>query len=168
MPRTVRALVLALVLALAGVLVVVQAVGSLAGADHVLLSWRALRDGAGSQGWSSPTTRLVCLVLAVVGLALVVLTLRGSRADVELRTDVEQVAGVASARARLLGTPEEPVLVLDLVLRRGADLAAVCRGVEEHVLVPARATVERAELPTAVHLEVESDPGASAATARVA
>lgn len=101
MPRTVRALgpLLALVLTLAGVLVVVEAVGSLAGADHVLLDWRALRDGAGSQGWSSPTIRLVCLVLAVVGIALIVLTLRGSRTDVALRTGDPALAGTTSRRA---------------------------------------------------------------------
>ena len=96
------------------------------------------------------------------------LVVRGVALAEAARTDAEQVAGVASARARLIGTTAEPVLVLDLVLRRGADLSAVWGGVEQRVLGPARATVERAELLTAVHVEVESTPSATTATARVA
>lgn len=101
MPRTVRALgpLLGLVLTLVGVLVAVEAAGALAGVDHVLLDWRGVRDGAGSQSWSSPTVRLVSLALAVVGVLLVVLTLRGSRADVALRTGEPALAGTTSRRA---------------------------------------------------------------------
>ena len=92
---------------------------------------------------------------------------RGAALAEAARTDAEDVPGVASARARLLGTATEPVLVLDLVLHRGADLAAVWRGVAQQVLAPARTTVQRAELPTAVHVEVESALGGSAPAARV-
>jgi hypothetical protein len=90
---------LGLVLALVGLLVVVEAVGSLAGADHVLLDWRGLRDGAGSGSWSSPPVRLVCLLATAAGVALVVLALRGARAEVALRTGDPALAGTTSRRA---------------------------------------------------------------------
>ena len=93
---------------------------------------------------------------------------RGTALAEAARADAEHVAGVVSARARLLGSTAEPVLVLDLVLRRGADLGAVWRNVEHQVLAPARATVELAELPTAVHVEVESAPSSTGVPARVA
>jgi hypothetical protein len=106
-PRTVRALgpALGLVLTLAGLLVVVEAAGSLAGADHVLVDWRGLRDGAGSGSWSSPSVRLVCLLVTVLGAVLVVLALRGSRAEVTLRTGDPALAGTTSRRAvaRIVG-----------------------------------------------------------------
>ena len=93
---------------------------------------------------------------------------RGAALAEAARADAEQVAGVASARARLLGSTAEPVLVLDLVLRRGADLGSVWRNVEHQVLAPARATVALAELPTAVHVEVELAPSSTGRAARVA
>ena len=93
---------------------------------------------------------------------------RGAALAEAARADAEHVAGVASARARLLGSTAEPVLVLDLILCRGADLGAVWRGVEHQVLETARATVELAELPTAVHVEVESAPSSAGGAARVA
>lgn len=101
MPRTIATLgpLLALVLTLTGLLVVVEAVGFLVGTDHVLLDWRGLRDGAGSDSWSSSTVRGVCAALAVTGVALVALTLRGSRADVALCTGVPALAGTTSRRA---------------------------------------------------------------------
>lgn len=93
---------------------------------------------------------------------------RGAALADAARADAEHVAGVASARARLLGSTAEPVLVLDLVLHRGADLGAVWRNVELQVLAPVRATVELTELPTAVHVEVESTPSSTGVAVRVA
>lgn len=77
-----------------GLLVLVAAVGALLGADHEL-PWRGVSPGA----WASPTTRLVSAVLAAAGMLLVGLTLRGSRAEVGLRTDDPAVAGTTSRRA---------------------------------------------------------------------
>lgn len=108
MPRTIATLgpLLALLLTLTGLLVVVEAVGFLVGTDPVLLDWRGLRDGVGDDSWSSPTVRGVCAVTAAMGIALVALTLRGSRADVALRTGVPALAGTTSRRAvaRLVAT----------------------------------------------------------------
>lgn len=108
MPRTIALLgpLLALLLTLTGLLVVIEAVGFLVGSDPVLLDWRGLLDDAGSDRWSSQTVRGVCAVSAAVGIALVVLTLRGSRADVTLRTGVPALAGTTSRRAvaRLVAT----------------------------------------------------------------
>lgn len=105
---------------------------------------------AGAEGWGEGT-----------------ILVRGAALAEAARTDAEQVPGVAQARARLLGTATAPVLVLDLVLHRGADLVTVWRGVEQRVLRPARTTVERDELSAAVHVEVQDSPGAGATTARV-
>jgi hypothetical protein len=77
------------------------------------------------------------------------------------------VPGAGPGPGRLLGTATAPVLVLDLVLDRGTDLATVVRGVEQRVLRPTRTTVEREELPAAVHVEVQDSAGAGATTARV-
>lgn len=96
------------------------------------------------------------------------IVVRGAAVAEAARTDAEGVAGVASARARLRGTPTEPVLVLDLVLRRDADLATVWAAVEQHVLAPARTTVERAGLPASVHVEVAAAPSARPRPVRVA
>jgi hypothetical protein len=68
-----------------------------------------------------------------------------------VRADAEQVGGVAGAKVWVVGTP---ALRLRLTLRRGADVRAVWRELDDRVLARARRALGVTSLPAAVRLEL--------------
>lgn len=121
---------------------------------------------------------LVGLVLVVGGLAWAARVVRPERRpDLELdggsgtsvlvtsgavaegvAEQARSVAGVARARARLVGDDEHPALRLTVWLAEDADVAEVCRRIPDEVVGGARHSLDVAELPTAVRIEY--DPAA--------
>ncbi|MEV0675776.1 alkaline shock response membrane anchor protein AmaP [Actinosynnema sp. NPDC050436] len=71
-----------------------------------------------------------------------------------VKSDVERVDGVTSARVKVIG---EPALRMKLTLRQGADVRAVWRELDG-VLGRARETLGVAVLPTAVRLDLAARP----------
>ncbi|NMH94729.1 alkaline shock response membrane anchor protein AmaP [Pseudonocardia bannensis] len=65
--------------------------------------------------------------------------------------------GVARARARLVGDDRAPALRVTLWLTDDADVAEVCRRLDQEVLAGTRASLGVDELPAAVRLELEAD-----------
>ncbi len=68
--------------------------------------------------------------------------------------EIEGYRGVNSARARLLGDPEDPELVVTAVFEETADFAALRQRIETGALTHARAAVGNPSLPTQLDLTV--------------
>ena len=68
--------------------------------------------------------------------------------------EVESYRGVSSARARLLGDPADPKLVVTAVLEETADLAALRQRIEASALAHARSAVGSPSLPAQLDLTV--------------
>lgn len=75
----------------------------------------------------------------------------------------EGLAGVGRARARVVGTEAAPAVRVTVWLRDDADVAEVCRLLDEEVLDGLRTSLGMPRLPVAVRLELDRTP-----TARVA
>lgn len=68
--------------------------------------------------------------------------------------EIESYRGVDSARARLIGDPEHPELVVTATLEETADLAALRYRIETGALTHARTAVGDPSLPTQLDLTV--------------
>jgi hypothetical protein len=68
--------------------------------------------------------------------------------------EVESYRGVSSARARLIGDPEDPELVVTATLEETADFAALRQRIETGALTHARSTVGNPALPAKLDLTV--------------
>lgn len=126
---------------------------------------------------------LTCAILIASGLLLFVVgfwwCLRGirpehkplmlldSRPETELRVlpdavadavaaDAETVRGVSRARARMVGTLDEPGLRVQLWLREGADIRAVWSELDGRVLAHARDSLGIEHIPMAVRIELDT------------
>lgn len=75
----------------------------------------------------------------------------------------EELAGVGRARARVVGTEAAPAVRVTVWLLEEADVAEVCRLLDEEVLGGLRTSLGIPQLPVAVRLELDRTP-----TARVA
>ncbi|GAA1291089.1 alkaline shock response membrane anchor protein AmaP [Saccharothrix xinjiangensis] len=71
-----------------------------------------------------------------------------------VRSDAEQVGGVTGAKVWVVGTP---ALRLRLTLRRGADVRAVWRELDDRVLARARRALGVTSLPAAVRLDLGAE-----------
>jgi hypothetical protein len=68
--------------------------------------------------------------------------------------EIESYRGVNSARARLLGEPQDPELVVTAALEDTADFAALRQRIETRALTHARSAVGNPSLPTQLDLTV--------------
>jgi hypothetical protein len=68
--------------------------------------------------------------------------------------EIESYRGVNSARARLLGEPQDPELVVTAALEETADFAALRQRIETRALTHARSAVGNPSLPTQLDLTV--------------
>uniref|UniRef100_UPI0015F02614 alkaline shock response membrane anchor protein AmaP n=1 Tax=Pseudonocardia pini TaxID=2758030 RepID=UPI0015F02614 len=64
--------------------------------------------------------------------------------------------GVARARGRMVGREDDPALRLTVWLTDEADVAEVCRRLDEEIVTEARDALGIAHLPVAVRLELDS------------
>jgi hypothetical protein len=77
--------------------------------------------------------------------------------------EVESYRGVSSARARLIGDPEDPELVVTATLEETADFAALRQRIETEALTHARSAVGNAALATQLDLTVTTKRSARVA-----
>jgi hypothetical protein len=68
--------------------------------------------------------------------------------------EIESYRGVNSARARLLGEPQDPELVVTAALEETADFASLRQRIETRVLTHARTAIGNPSLPTQLDLTV--------------
>jgi hypothetical protein len=68
--------------------------------------------------------------------------------------EIEGYRGVDSARARLVGDPDEPALIVTATLEETADLAALRQRIETGALTHARSAVGNPSLPAQLDLTV--------------
>lgn len=73
-----------------------------------------------------------------------------------VQADAESVRGVSRARARVVGSTDEPGLRLHLWLRQGADIRTVWNDLDTQVLARARESLGIDRLPTAVRIELDT------------
>lgn len=66
--------------------------------------------------------------------------------------------GVQSVRARVIGDPQAPTLVIAATLAESADLPAVRRRIEAHAVRHARQALDDPELPVRLDLTVSTRP----------
>ena len=83
-----------------------------------------------------------------------ILVRSGAAADA-VAAQAGTLAGVARARARLVGSTATPALRVTLWLTDDADVRAVLRHLDEEALATARSALDLTALPVAVRLEVE-------------
>jgi hypothetical protein len=68
--------------------------------------------------------------------------------------EIESYRGVDSARARLIGSPDNPQLVVTTTLEETADLAALRQRIETGALTHARSALDNPSLPVRLNLTV--------------
>ena len=73
--------------------------------------------------------------------------------------EIEAYHGVSTARARVLGSPQHPVLVIDVAVSRRADVAALVSRVQDEVVLHAQEAVAPADLQIKLDISV-NDKGA--------
>ena len=71
-----------------------------------------------------------------------------------LTGEISTYRGVDSARARLLGDPEDPDLVVHVTLAQSADLAALRHRIETEALTHVRHALDQPALPIQLDLDV--------------
>jgi hypothetical protein len=171
-------LLLALLLIIAGVAAGAASIGAFGTATrHSSLIANPTGHFIGTQGdWLWPSAAAAAAILALLTLrwllALLVSTDRAgdlpitpggsagrttlaARALTEaVAEEVESYRGVSSARARLLGDPADPKLVVTAVLEETADLAALRQRIEASALAHARSAVGSPSLPAQLDLTV--------------
>ncbi len=77
--------------------------------------------------------------------------------------EIESYLGVDAARARLIGEPDDPALVVTATLEETADFAALRHRIETGVLTHARSAVGDSSLPTQLDLSVTTKRSARVA-----
>jgi hypothetical protein len=171
-------LLLALLLITAGAAAGAASIGAFGTATrHSSLIANPTGHFIGTQGdWLWPSAAAAAAILALLALrwllALLVSTDRAgdlpitpggsagrttlaARALTEaVAEEVESYRGVNSARARLLGDPADPKLVVTAVLEETADLAALRQRIEASALAHARSAVGSPSLPAQLDLTV--------------
>lgn len=144
---------------------------------HRTLLHNAVGDSYGRQGdWLWPVTALMALLIVLLALRwLLTLLFTTDRAG-DLRIDsgggkgrttltsaaltgavteeIENYRGIDSARARLVGDPAAPQLVVTATVADCADLPALRRRIQTGALAHARATLDRPDLPAQLDLTV--------------
>ncbi len=73
--------------------------------------------------------------------------------------EIEAYHGVSSAKARVLGSPQRPVLVIDVTVSRRADVATLVSRVQDEVVTHAQEAVAPADLQITLDIAV-NDKGA--------
>jgi hypothetical protein len=71
-------------------------------------------------------------------------------------SEIDSYPGVHSARARLIGDPLAPTLVITATLEESADLAALRRRIEANAVRHARQALDNPELPVRLDLTMTS------------
>jgi hypothetical protein len=71
-------------------------------------------------------------------------------------SEIDSYPGVNSARARLIGDPLAPTLVVTATLEERADLPALRRRIEDNAVRHARQALDNAELPVRLDLTITS------------
>ncbi|WP_375482036.1 alkaline shock response membrane anchor protein AmaP [uncultured Jatrophihabitans sp.] len=73
--------------------------------------------------------------------------------------ETESMSGVESAKARLIGDPDDPELVLEARIRHDADLAGLHTRIVEGPIAHARTATGRDDLPVRLDLKVSAANG---------
>jgi hypothetical protein len=76
--------------------------------------------------------------------------------------EIESYRGVSSARARLVGDPADPRLVVTAALEENADFSTLRRRIETEALTHARLAVENTALPARLDLTITGKRSARA------
>ncbi len=84
------------------------------------------------------------------------LTVTATAIAAAVRADAEQIDGVSKATARTVGKVDRPALRLGIWLHEGADLKAIWRQLNDHVLSRARESLGVESLPTAVRIQLDA------------
>lgn len=143
---------------------------------HVLFDNRVSRYVGNHGTWLWPLLAVACVVAILIVLRwLVALLLSTDRAgDVLLpgdrsagrtmlrpgalasavRAEIESYRGVEAVKARVLGDPSRPELVITASVAASADLDAVRRRIEAEALTHARQAMASPELPIQLDLDV--------------
>ncbi len=171
-------LLLAVLLIAAGLAAGAASIGAFGTATrHSLLTANPTGHYIGAQGdWLWPAAAVAALVLALLALRWLIALLFSTDRSGDLlihsgppgeRTtlatgaltdavaeEVESYRGVNSARARLLGDPEEPELVVTATLEETADFATLRQRIETEALTHARSAIGNPALPAQLDLTV--------------
>jgi hypothetical protein len=177
--RTVLTL-FALALTAAGVAGALAGFGAFGSATrHDVLVSDQVRNYFGRHGdWLWPVIALVAAIIALLALRwLLALLFSTDRAgDLPLTGDrsagrttlsaaaltgavaseIDSYPGVHSARARLIGDPSAPTLVITATLEESADLAGLRRRIESDAVRHARQALDNPELPVRLDLTMTS------------
>ena len=128
--------------------------------------------------WLWPAAAAACLLIALIALRWIAALLlstdrasditftRGSRQGTTIMhpaalsgaitREIETYHGVATARARVLGDPGDPALVVKVTAARSADLAALRHRIESDALSHARHAVGKPGLPVKLDINVSN------------
>ena len=128
--------------------------------------------------WLWPAAAAVCLLIALASLRWLIALLlstdrasdititRGSRAGTTtmhpaaftgaVTREIETYHGVDSAKARVIGEPADPGLVVTVTAAGGADLAGLCHRIEAEALSHARQSLGRPGLPIQLDVDVSN------------
>ena len=87
--------------------------------------------------------------------------LAASGATAALARDIEEYAGVRSARARLVSDHPTPEVEITVEVHDDADVPVVRRRIEEHALARFRSALELQELRSQVHVRLAERAGRS-------
>jgi hypothetical protein len=144
---------------------------------HRSLLHHAIGDFYGRHGdWLWPVSAIVALLVVLVALRWLLALLFTTDRTGDLRVpggggagrttlapgavteavveEIESYRGVGSVRARLIGDPANPQLVVTATLKDSADLAALRRRIQTDALAHARAALDRPDLPAQLDLTV--------------
>lgn len=144
---------------------------------HRSLLHHAVGDFYGRHGdWLWPVTAFVALLIVLLALRwLIALLLTTDRASAlripggggtgittlapaavteAVAEEIESYRGIDSARARLIGDPANPQLVVTATLEDSADLPALRHRIQTGALAHARAALDRPDLATQLDLTV--------------
>ena len=172
--------VFGLIVFLAGVFGLTASTGGLGKAyAHRALLANRLSTYIGAHGdWLWPAAAAGCLLIALIALrwiaALLLSTDRASDITIisgsrqgttimhpaalsgALTREIETYRGVDTARARVLGDPGDPALVVTVTATRSADLAALRHRIESDALSHARHALGKPGLPIQLDIDVSN------------
>ena len=146
---------------------------------HRALLANRLGTYIGTHGdWLWPAAAAACLLIALIALRWIAALLlstdrasditvtRGSRQGTTIMhpaalsgaitREIETYHGVDTAKARVLGDPRDPNLVVTVTAAQSADLRALCDRIESEALSHARQALGKPHLPIQLDLDVSS------------
>jgi len=165
---------------LAGVASLAASVGGFGApfSGHALFANRVSAYIAVHGDWLWPAAAAVCLLIALVALLWIVALLLSTdrAADITITgsnkqgttimrpaavtgavtREIETYHGVDTAKARVLGDPRDPNLVVTVTAAQSADLRALCDRIESEALSHARQALGKPDLPIQLDLDVSS------------